>query len=113
MPGSGMAIEVHSGSELDRLVPSSGALDVRWWFFAHVTGEDGRPQRPRQGVHDEGFCFARGGRVATHAEADAQIAAAAREAELELSYWRSQPSHMLAPNGALVPIGEVAGHLGA
>lgn len=100
-----MPVALEQGYERDRL--AGPGLVVRWWFFAHVTGEEGRPQRPRLGVPDDGFRFARGGRTATPEEAEMAITDARIEAAAELEVWRGQPSHALGPGGRLVPLGQL------
>lgn len=94
---------VEQGFERDRL--STRGLDLRWWLFVHLDGEDGRPQRPRKGVEDNGFTFARGGRARSEEEARRALEDARAEAVTELGYWRGQPSHALGDRGELVALG--------
>lgn len=95
---------IESGYELDRF---SGVFCVRWWLFLFVPGGEGRPQRPRLGVTDHGFRFARGGRVGTPEEAQEALRDAYAVAEREFGFWRGQPSHALGRAGELVPLDAV------
>lgn len=105
-------MEVDHGYERDRLDGRRG-LPIRWWLYVALDGAEGRPQRPRLGVVDHGFRFARGGRVRTDDAAQAALRAAYEEANRELGFWRGQPSHRLGPNGELIPLGELAPELPA
>jgi hypothetical protein len=89
---------------LERL---SLAGDVRWWLFIHIEGERARPQRPRRGVVDRGFRFARGGCVASDESARSALEIARDEAREEWARWQHQPSHALGPRGELIPLDEV------
>lgn len=93
------------GFEADQIDGRPGEA-VRWWLYVHLDGEDGRPQRPRKGVADQGFHFARGGRAATAKQAELMLEEATGQAETEYWLWRGQPSHMLGRNGELIPLGE-------
>lgn len=100
MPPNPPPVEIDAGYERDRL--TGGGLAIRWWIFLSL--ENARPQRPRQGVVDRGFRFARGGRVATEEQANEALYLARGEADRELVYWRGQPSHALGPHGELIPL---------
>jgi len=95
----------------ERIRLDGSAHDVRWWLFIHL--EEGRPQRPRRGVIDRGFRFARGGCVATDDDARAALELARDEARSEWSRWQHQPSHALGANGELIPLDEVIPELTA
>lgn len=99
---------LESGYERDSL---SGHLSIRWWFYLHAPVA--RPQRPRLGVEDNGFRFARGGRCSTAGQAEYEIARARMEANQDWQRWTRQPSHRLSPTGELIPLGPVAGVLEA
>lgn len=94
---------IEIGYERIRLAGSDP--DVRWWLFIHL--EEGRPARPRLGVVDRGFRFARGGCVVTDDEARAALELAREAARAEWTRWQHQPSHALGPRGELVPLDEV------
>lgn len=85
--------------------------DVRWWLFIHI--EEGRPQRPRLGVVDRGFRFARGGCVASEDEARERLKSARDEANTEWMRWQHQPSHALGTRGELIPLDEIIPELTA
>jgi hypothetical protein len=95
-------VQLEYGFERDRLYAGAGV--VRWWVYVFVPGAEGRPQGPRKGVLDRGFKFARGGRVATNAEAEDALREAFAEGRAEIHFWRGQPSHALGPNGELIPL---------
>lgn len=103
--------DIDYGYEFDRLGAGFDGLVVRWWLVVRLDGEDGRRQRPRLGVVDRGFRFARGGRVRTAQEAEDALHDARGQAEREADYWRGQPSHALGSAGELVPLGEVVAEL--
>jgi hypothetical protein len=92
------------GYERDRLSSGANSLDYRWWLYASVPGSKLRPQRPRLGVPDHGFRFARGGRADSEEHAKRLLSAALREADREVDHWRGQPSHALGRGGELVPL---------
>lgn len=103
-----------AGYERDRIGPNGrGNLVIRWWMFLSVPGARLRNQRPRQGVVDRGFRFARGGRVATEEEAATLLEQARHDAQREVQYWRGQPSHALGPAGELIPLDAIIPELTA
>lgn len=101
---------IESGYELVTL-HRDAPLPVRWWLYLHV--EVARPQQPRKGVADYGFRFARGGLTTSREAALGAIALAREEAEREWRVWQHQPSHALARDGSLIPLGDVPLELGA
>lgn len=86
---------------------------MRWWFYVFIPGSLARSREARQGVADHGFRFARGGLAPSVPEAEAQIARSRELARAEIRDWQHQPSHMLGPNGDLIPLGEVVPELTA
>jgi hypothetical protein len=98
---------VDSGYEFDRHPEQAGPLGIRWWVYIFIPGEKLRNQRPRLGVIDRGFRFARGGRAGSSEEAERLIAEAYEVAAHEARHWKGQPSHELGPAGQLVPLDEV------
>ena len=92
---------LESGYEADRLTGQPDAY--RWWIYLHIPS--GRPQEPRRGVPDAGFRFARGGRATSPQEAAYRLDLARGEANAEWAFWTHQPSHLLGPDGSLIPLG--------
>lgn len=63
-------------------------LAVQWWFFRD---------------YEDGWAFARGGRVATTRQARKAIRDAANECSRERHYFESRPTHEMLDDGSLVP----------
>jgi len=101
--------DLDSGYERDRL--HGFELEIRWWLFVQIDGPHARPQRPRLGVVDRGFRFARGGRVSTAEEAENALRDAHAEARREIEFWAGQPTHALGPLGELIPLDELVPEL--
>lgn len=78
-----------------RLVPYYQPEAVAWWFFKR---------------YDDGFCFARGGRVRSARVARKAIKAAWEESGRDRQHFRTRPEYTLGPEGELVPL-KLAGTL--
>ena len=76
-----------------RLVPYYQPEAVAWWFFKRF---------------DDGFCFARGGRVRSARQARKAIRQAHLEVSRDRQHWRTRPEYTLGTEGELVPL-ELAG----
>lgn len=100
---------IEQGWERDSLHRTAdGQPPIRWWLYVFLEPGTGRRSKPRRGVVDRGFRFARGGRVWHEADAQAALARAARDVHNEWVLWSHQPSHALGPRGELIPLDEVA-----
>ena len=66
----------------------SNPLAVQWWYFRD---------------YEDGWAFARGGRVRTTREARKAIRDADHECLRERHYFESRPTHEMLEDGSLVP----------